>query len=79
MPIRAQERYLRVAAKRFKGRHQRWIVAGIQAQVTGGTGPRSWSEHANRLMRIAVAEGVMRPGPVNLPDVRVVCVNEAAP
>lgn len=76
--IREQERHWRVVAKRFKGRHQRWMVAGIRAsaRVTGGTGPRSWSDHVDRLMRVATAEGVMRPGPVKLPDVRLARMND---
>lgn len=74
--IRDMDRYWRVAAKRFKGRHQRWMVDGIRASARAGTGPRDWADRVDRLMRVAMAEGMMRPGPVKLPDVRVVRVND---
>lgn len=62
--IREQERHWRVVAKRFKGRHQRWMVAGVRASfppMGASPTPSEWASYMNREMVMFEAEGWIAP------------------
>lgn len=61
---RERDRAERVHQKRFKGRHQRWMVAGIRASfppMGASPTPSEWASYMNREMAMFEAEGWIAP------------------